>query len=178
METRQPYQPSPENIETIYRQLKGEAEESGYHLNPDLEFTKDLIAGLLINGERYGYWNCPCRLSSGHKQADLDIICPCDYRDADIAEHGACYCALYVNERIVRGEQKARSIPERRPKIRLTEKTHQPEKQAAPSQMSLARISVPIWRCKVCGYLCGRESPPEKCPICKVPKERFERFLG
>ena len=178
MESRQTYQPSPDQIETLYRQLDREAEESGYHLNPDREFTKDLVAGLLINGERYGYWNCPCRLSSGNKQDDLDIICPCDYRDADIDEYGACYCALYVNERIVRGEQKAKSIPERRPKNRVPAKVDQPIKQAAPSETPLPRLSVPIWRCKVCGYLCGRDSPPEKCPICKVPKERFERFVG
>jgi ferredoxin-thioredoxin reductase catalytic chain len=178
MEPRQTYQPSPDQIETLYRQLNGEAEESGYHLNPDLEFTKDLAASLLVNEQRYGYRSCPCRLSSGNKQDDLDIICPCDYRDADIAEHGACYCALYVNERIARGEQKAKSIPERRPKNRVPAKDSQPIRPAALSETSLPHLSVPIWRCKVCGYLCGRENPPEKCPICKVPKERFERFLG
>lgn len=35
---------------------------------------------------------------------------------------------------------------------------------------------VRVWRCKVCGYLCARVSPPEECPICKVPRERFEPF--
>jgi len=34
-----------------------------------------------------------------------------------------------------------------------------------------------VWRCLVCGYLCGREGPPELCPICKAGKERFERFI-
>jgi len=38
-------------------------------------------------------------------------------------------------------------------------------------------LSVPVWRCLVCGYLCGREEPPEVCPICKAKKERFERFM-
>ena len=38
-------------------------------------------------------------------------------------------------------------------------------------------IKIPVWRCKVCGYLCAREQPPEVCPICKVKKDRFERFL-
>lgn len=35
---------------------------------------------------------------------------------------------------------------------------------------------LPMWRCTVCGYLCAREGPPEVCPICKVTKDRFERF--
>jgi len=38
-------------------------------------------------------------------------------------------------------------------------------------------IKLPVWRCRVCGYLCAREQPPEVCPICKVKKDRFERFL-
>ncbi|MFQ3675710.1 MAG: rubredoxin-like domain-containing protein, partial [Endomicrobiia bacterium] len=41
----------------------------------------------------------------------------------------------------------------------------------------LSSLSLPIWRCKVCGYLCARESPPEVCPICKAKKERFEKFI-
>jgi rubrerythrin len=36
---------------------------------------------------------------------------------------------------------------------------------------------MPVWRCKVCGYLCARDEPPEVCPICKATKERFERFM-
>jgi rubrerythrin len=38
-------------------------------------------------------------------------------------------------------------------------------------------LSKPVWRCKVCGYLCARDEPPEICPICKVKKDRFERFM-
>ncbi|MEO0133717.1 MAG: ferredoxin-thioredoxin reductase catalytic domain-containing protein, partial [candidate division WOR-3 bacterium] len=88
-----------------YEKLKKEAEESGYFLNPDEEFTKNLIEGLLINQERYGYFACPCRLASGDKEKDLDIICPCDYRDQDINEYGNCYCGLYVSYDIYTGKK-------------------------------------------------------------------------
>lgn len=47
-----------------------------------------------------------------------------------------------------------------------------PEKQV-PAKAS---GEIKIWRCKVCGYLCARESPPETCPICNVGRERFEEF--
>jgi ferredoxin-thioredoxin reductase catalytic chain len=170
--------PSRGEIEALYRRLDKEAEASGYHLNPDVEFTADLVEGLLVNEKRYGYWNCPCRLSGGSREADLDIICPCDYRDADIAEYGACYCALYVNDRIKEGRQKARSIPERRPKDRPALENDRTSSPAGKTGRDLPKLSVPIWRCKVCGYLCGREGPPEKCPICKASKDRFERFIG
>ena len=80
-----------EEINHIYEQLKKEAESGGYHLNPDVEFTKELVRGLLINEKRYGYRACPCRLASGNKNDDLDIICPCDYRDSDLTDFNTCY---------------------------------------------------------------------------------------
>ncbi|MBP1743134.1 MAG: Rubredoxin-type Fe(Cys)4 protein [Firmicutes bacterium] len=144
-------------INSLYEKIKKQAEESGYFLNPDAEFCKDLAEGLLVNQERYGYMLCPCRLTSGERLKDLDIICPCDYRDADITEFGACYCALYVSRRIAAGEENAKAIPERRG--------------------SEGKGRLPVWRCRVCGYLCARENPPEICPICKVSADRFEKFL-
>jgi ferredoxin-thioredoxin reductase catalytic subunit len=82
---------APEEIDRLYEKLKKEAEAGGYHLNPDAEFTKALVKGLLTNEKRYGYQACPCRLASGRKEEDLDIVCPCDYRDADVVEFDACY---------------------------------------------------------------------------------------
>lgn len=106
---------SDEKVEKTYQRLDKFAESKGYHLNPDIEFTKDLIRSLLINQKRYGYWACPCRLASGKRDEDLDIICPCDYRDPDLDEFGACYCALYVSQEIKDGKKSPESIPERRP---------------------------------------------------------------
>jgi len=158
-------------IDGLYGKLVKEAEAAGYHLNPDVEFAKTLIESLLINERRYGYWACPCRLASGTKEDDLDIICPCDYRDADLNEYGACYCALYVSAAVRQGEKKAGSIPERRPPP--AERKRETQKKKGRQ----AGLSLPVWRCKVCGYLCAREGPPEVCPICKAKRDRFERFM-
>ncbi len=158
-------------IDNLHERLKTEAEAAGYHLNPSVDFTKELIRGLLVNEKRYGYWACPCRLASGKKEEDLDIICPCDYRDADLNDYGCCYCALYVSQAALKGEKKIESIPERRPPA---EKRKRPAK-TVPSP--LTSLPLPVWRCKVCGYLCAREEPPEVCPICKAKKDRFERFI-
>jgi ferredoxin-thioredoxin reductase catalytic subunit/rubredoxin len=163
------------DIDQIYQQLNKEAESGGYHLNPGAEFTKDLINGLLVNEKRYGYWACPCRLATGDKFEDLDIICPCDYRDADIGEFDACYCALYVSTPALKGERPINSIPERRPPNR--EDRAQIKEQSSRQTSSLGSLSKPVWRCKVCGYLCARDDPPEICPVCKAKKDRFERFI-
>jgi len=105
----------PGKVDTLYEALKRWAESTGYNLNPDEEFTRGLVEGLLINRQRYGYQSCPCRLASGDKQKDKDIICPCDYRDPDLEEWGACYCALYVSDEVLRGERELQYIPDRRP---------------------------------------------------------------
>ena len=162
---------SSEEIEKYYHDLKKEVEASGYHFSPDEEFVKELLESILVNKERYGYEACPCRLASGIREEDLDIICPCDYRDLDLGEYDACYCGLYVSERILNGEKKFTCIPERRPS---------PDERAKIMNKSggvESNLTYPVWRCKVCGYLCAREEPPEICPICKVGKERFERFM-
>ncbi len=163
---------SQEEIDALYAKLFKEAESGGYHLNPDVAFTKDLVRGLLVNEKRYGYWNCPCRLASGDKQTDLDIICPCDYRDPDLDEYSCCYCALYVTGEVFRGEKKIGSIPERRPPL---EQRLQNKPSTAPK--ALTNLPLPVWRCRVCGYLCARDGPPEICPICKAKRERFEKFI-
>jgi ferredoxin-thioredoxin reductase catalytic subunit len=163
---------SPEEVQRLFERLKAEAESAGYHLNPNTEFTKGLVEGLLVNETRYGYWACPCRLASGSKEQDLDIICPCDYRDPDLDEYDACYCALYVSQDVVDGTKKATRIPERRP-----EKPVSSAERAGPVAPGPEALGFPVWRCRVCGYLCARAQPPAVCPICRAKKERFERFL-
>jgi len=162
-----------EKIKNLYEQLAKEANAGGYALNPDKDFTGELVRGLLANEERYGYRACPCRLASGVRDEDTDIICPCDYRDPDLNDHGACYCALYVSDEVLRGEKELSSIPERRP---AEGQIKRPPEIRRDKEEPLS-LSYPVWRCKVCGYLCAREKPPLICPICKAGKERFERFM-
>ena len=164
---------SVEEINKLFKKLDEEAESAGYHLNPDVEHTKGLVESLLINENRYGYWACPCRLADGKKQEDLDIICPCDYRDADLNEYDACYCGLYVSKDIVEGKKELTSISERRPE---RNKRLQFKKQPKNSEGGQLVGSYLVWRCKVCGYLCARDEPPGVCPICKAKKDRFEQF--
>ena len=34
------------------------------------------------------------------------------------------------------------------------------------------------WVCSVCGYVHEGDTPPEKCPVCKVPAEKFNEQKG
>ena len=75
----------------LYETLRKVQEPKGYFFSREREKVFDLLAGLLVNRERYGYMSCPCRLASGNRDWDRDIICPCIYREEDVREYGRCY---------------------------------------------------------------------------------------
>lgn len=101
--------------EELYENLKKVQESKGYYFNNDMERVMDLMESLIANRERYGYMSCPCRLASGEKEKDSDIICPCIYREEDIKEFGSCYCNLYVTKDWNEGKIPHEYVPERRP---------------------------------------------------------------
>ncbi len=103
------------NAQELYERLKKVQEPKGYYFNNDRERVFDLLEALLVNKERYGYMVCPCRLASGDREKDRDIICPCVYREADVEQYGSCYCNLYVSKAWNEGSIPHEYVPERRP---------------------------------------------------------------
>jgi len=77
--------------EQLYETLRKIQEPLGYFFNRERDKVFDLLRALLLNRERYGYMCCPCRLASGNREWDRDIICPCEYRAEDVREYGRCY---------------------------------------------------------------------------------------
>jgi ferredoxin-thioredoxin reductase catalytic subunit len=107
------------HVEKLYETLKQIQERKGFYFNTDKEKVLDLLASLLVNKERYGYMACPCRLASGKQELDRDILCPCVYREIDVADFGSCYCNLYVSEAWNNGDIPKVYVPERRPPEKL-----------------------------------------------------------
>ena len=109
------------NVEKLYEALRKVQEAKGYYFNKDKERTFELLENLMINKDRYGYMACPCRLASGDREWDKDIICPCVYREPDVEEYGSCYCNLYVSQEWNEEKFPHDYVPERRPpeKIRF-----------------------------------------------------------
>ena len=103
------------DVQQLYTMLRKTQEPLGYFFNNDTAAVRDLLSGLLVNKERYGYMSCPCRLSSGEREKDKDIICPCVYREPDVKEYGSCYCNLYVSMEWNEGKIAHAFVPERRP---------------------------------------------------------------
>ena len=101
--------------EKLYETLKKIQEPKGYFFNSDKERVFELLEALLLNKKRYGYMCCPCRLAAEDRKKDADIICPCKYREPDVAEYGSCYCNLYVSRDWNEGKIPNAYVPERRP---------------------------------------------------------------
>ncbi len=99
----------------LYEMMKKVQEAKGYYFTKDNERTFELLDALIYNKERYGYMGCPCRLLSGDRNNDRDIICPCVYSVPDIEEYGSCYCNLYVSKEWNDGNVEHVYVPERRP---------------------------------------------------------------
>lgn len=170
-------------IEFVRKRAEADAKTYGYYLTPQADLLQMFLEGLKTNEERYGYPVCPCRLGTGKLDLDRDIICPCDYRDPDVVQYGACYCRLYVNKAVYES-QNLPEVPERRPiekqaraygtPITKPEEASQ-EKVTPPPQAQLksAEVKKKLWYCKQCGYVVYREDPPYVCPICKAKQEIF-----
>lgn len=103
------------NARQLMQTLRKVQEPKGYFFNKDEEMVLALMESLLTNKERYGYMVCPCRLASGEREQDKDIICPCIYREADVRRYGSCYCGLYVSKDWNDENIPHEYVPERRP---------------------------------------------------------------
>ena len=174
-------------LEMVQQRAEADARTYGYYLNPNPAFLQSLLEGLKKNEERYGYPSCPCRLASGKFAFDRDIICPCDYRDPDVAEFGACYCALYVRKDLHESGTDLQPVTERRPlekqsrayniaavSPKIKDETEENHIVAIEEEAKEAlKIKSKLWYCKQCGYVVFRDEPPYTCPICKARKGMF-----
>ncbi len=182
-------------LEKVRKRAETDAKTYGYYLTPQQDLLQMFLEGLKTNEERYGYPSCPCRLATGKLNLDRDIICPCDYRDPDVAEYGACYCRLYVNKAVYES-QNLPEVPERRPLEKqqraydtpaAAQQASSQQRQGAPeepkaaqqaSQPKQTEIKKKLWYCRQCGYVVYREDPPYICPICKAKREMFAEIEG
>jgi len=169
------------SLDEVRHRAEIDAKTHGYYLIPDPEMLKIILEGLKTNEDRYGYPSCPCRMASGVFEIDRDIICPCDYRDPDVVEHGACYCNLYVDLKTHEGGE-LKTVPERRPsdkQKRVIESIGKMREENEKWVTQVETVETPreLWYCKQCGYVTFREEPPYVCPICRAKREMFAKMM-
>ena len=107
-------------IARVYGMFQQMYEPQGYYLNKDRDQCFEIIGGGMANKKQYGYMACPCREVSGVRDQDKDIICPCDYMNADVEEYGTCYCNLFVSKEWNEEKIPHVKVPERRSPQKLS----------------------------------------------------------
>jgi len=74
--------------------------EGSLVLNPDTERVRLLARGVLANEKNHGLKYCPCRMTTGRREEDLRLICPCNFKTQKTwMEKGECWCSLFVKKK-------------------------------------------------------------------------------
>jgi len=71
------------------------ARENGWKVNPDQRQLSAVVKGLARNKQKFGVQYCPCRIRSGDKEKDSEIVCPCIYHKNEIETDGNCHCQFF-----------------------------------------------------------------------------------
>ncbi|MCK5043715.1 ferredoxin:thioredoxin reductase [Candidatus Pacearchaeota archaeon] len=84
-------------IEKLKRNSESYAKKVGIKLNPDQKIVEIVLKGLLKNKTDHGDIYCPCRIVTGNKKKDKEIVCPCVFHRGEIELEGRCKCLLFVS---------------------------------------------------------------------------------
>lgn len=82
--------------EKLKKETEEYAKKVGIKLNPDEKAVDVVINGLLKNKTEKGENYCPCRIVTGDKKKNKEIICPCVFHMNEIKQQGHCKCFLFV----------------------------------------------------------------------------------
>jgi ferredoxin-thioredoxin reductase catalytic chain len=86
------------NEEEFTKNANEYAESAGIKLNLDKEAVANVVKGLFKNKGTKGEFYCPCRITSGNKEKDKDLICPCVFHRGEIELQEHCRCFLFFKK--------------------------------------------------------------------------------
>ncbi|MEM4270681.1 MAG: ferredoxin-thioredoxin reductase catalytic domain-containing protein [Candidatus Pacearchaeota archaeon] len=84
--------------EKLKQKLQKYADSKNLKLNDDEKVTENIILALLRNKKFKGDIYCPCRVITGDKNKDKDIVCPCVFHRGEIELQGHCKCNLFFSK--------------------------------------------------------------------------------
>ena len=81
--------------QALLKKLKAYADSKNFKLNENQKALEGIITALLRNKKFKGDIYCPCRIVTGDKEKDKEIICPCVFHRGEIELQGKCKCTLF-----------------------------------------------------------------------------------
>lgn len=84
-------------VEDLKEYMAPFAASLGYRFNSDDEFVEAVLTAELGILEMAGDVYCPCRIRTGDRKADAQIVCPCiPFHRVQFAALRKCWCGLFV----------------------------------------------------------------------------------
>ncbi len=84
-----------QNVVTAWKQFSDQSPT--IRLTDKTDEIELLSKGVLENLKNKGQRYCPCRITTGDRQMDLNLICPCNFlRQSVFKETGECWCGLFI----------------------------------------------------------------------------------
>ena len=74
------------------------AGEEDLSLNQNEKIVEGITNAILRREQQEGELYCPCRKTTGNKEEDKKIICPCIYHLDEVKQDGHCHCNLFVRK--------------------------------------------------------------------------------
>ena len=86
--------------ESIMKAFEEYCDKNGtFIINTDKKHVDFIIDGLFHNEKTTGLKLCPCRISDGTRQKDLELLCPCNFfAQKTFIEKGRCWCGLFLKK--------------------------------------------------------------------------------
>ncbi len=86
-----------DQVEQLLQVWEDFAKGKEFKVADDKEFVRTLAEGELENMRNHGLKYCPCRITTGNYDQDLNLICPCNFFiQVTWKEQGECWCGLFV----------------------------------------------------------------------------------
>jgi ferredoxin-thioredoxin reductase catalytic chain len=77
-----------------------QSQDPKFILNPDKKIVERLAQGVLTNEKNKSLKFCPCRITTGNKEQDIKLICPCNFKSQKTwIEKQECWCGLFVKKK-------------------------------------------------------------------------------
>jgi len=84
------------NKEELIKIWERFTEKTDFKLN-DKEHIDIVAKGVLTMEEKTGLKLCPCRLSDGSKEKNIELLCPCNFKiQTKWKQQDECWCGLFV----------------------------------------------------------------------------------
>lgn len=98
-----------EHVEEIRKRIEEFLKDKSYSFNPDPDIVNSILKAMTKRYIKHGKDYCPCRVVTGDKEKDEQIVCPCVFHQREVEDDGHCHCMLFTRQQGKTAEAKGKA---------------------------------------------------------------------